>query len=52
MIAIKTVVTVSQDDPRIDEYKEKLIEPEWKQTETSAQVIFVRVQYYGTKEEA
>lgn len=47
MISIKTVVTVSQDDPRIDEYKEKLTEPEWKRTETSAQVVFVRVQYYG-----
>lgn len=47
MIAIKTVVTVSQDDPRVDEYKEKLIEPEWKQTECTMSVTFVRVQYYG-----
>lgn len=47
MISVKTVVTVTKDDPKIDEYKAKLKEPEWKMTECTMTVTFVRVQYYG-----
>ncbi len=47
MITIKTVVTVSQDDSRVDDYKEKLAEPEWKVTESTMSVTFVQVKYYG-----